>query len=150
MSPVDAALLAAGIGVPGRGAVGFVRPVSLDHPLRAVGECQRLSSECPRAFVGVLTATVVVPSVETRICSCFRKFMPRNIRQCCQPFITRHRRLRIASSIAIELVEERKLHSYATARAGTMPGAVIARSPRSEEHTSELQSRGLTSYAVFC
>src|ERR1043165_6535455 len=36
------------------------------------------------------------------------------------------------------------------ARRGRDRCAPAPRSPRSEEHTSELQSRGLSSYAVFC
>src|ERR1043165_10104295 len=34
-------------------------------------------------------------------------------------------------------------------KAGTRPSPLLSHA-RSEEHTSELQSRGLTSYAVFC
>src|ERR1043165_1312552 len=32
----------------------------------------------------------------------------------------------------------------------TLPGVILGHRHRSEEHTSELQSRGLISYAVFC
>src|ERR1043165_10118631 len=38
----------------------------------------------------------------------------------------------------------------AMAYAPTVAARNVARSPRSEEHTSELQSRGLISYAAFC
>src|ERR1043165_9556733 len=40
-------------------------------------------------------------------------------------------------------------YSPGTSHAGGQPGEVGGRI-RSEEHTSELQSRGLISYAVFC
>ena len=124
--PVEAAPLAAAVGIAGARRIGIVRPLALQLPFGAIGEHYRRYVERPGAFVPVFRSAGVVPRTgRSRITPRLRKLVSRHIGEGRESLgVPSGCVRRIASWVTIEVEEERELYGFSTARSSAVPRAI--------------------------
>src|ERR1051326_7885338 len=124
---VQTAILTGAVWIPGFGVICVIGPLTLDFPLRSVGELDIGYVEGPSAFVAVFCAIGVKPATAARIGAGFGKLVAADVRQGRQSLrLACDVGSRIATGISVQLPEEGELNRSRPTGTPAVISAVIS------------------------